>query len=262
MSRVRLIVLTACAVALASVVWGSVSRAETEQSGVLRVTFKGGFAPRRLPRDRPAPITVNVTGAISTADGSHPPPLRRIQVELNRAGKLSSTGLPACPSRRLQSTSSEAALAICRRSLVGHGKFQAEVSFGAFEHTTAEGKILVFNGTFRRRPALLLHLYASVPVRATLVLPLTISHRPDGRFGTTLNGKMPRLAGGLGSITEIAMVIGRRYSYRGTRRSYLSASCAAPSGLPGAVFTFARGTFIFGGEKRFHTALTRDCRVR
>ena len=78
------------------------------------------------------------------------------------------------------------------------------------------------------------------PVTVTLVIPLKISHG-SGRFGTVLTTRVPKLAGGFGSITELQLQIGRRYSYRGARHSYLSAACAAPSGFPGATFTFARG---------------------
>ena len=78
----------------------------------------------------------------------------------------------------------------------------------------------------------MLHLYGTVPVRATFVLPLAISHRATGQFGTFLSATVPVLAGGLGSITDIDLKIGREYAYRGQRRGFFSASCAAPAGFP------------------------------
>jgi len=77
-----------------------------------------------------------------------------------------------------------------------------------------------------------------------------------------LTTKVPTLAGGFGSITELQLRIGRNYTYRGKRRSYLSAACAAPAGFPGALFSFARGTFTFAGGRTLHTVLTRNCKVR
>ena len=53
------------------------------------------FSPVALPRETPAPITVEVGGKITTTDGSHPPALRQMRVELNSAGKGESEGLPA-----------------------------------------------------------------------------------------------------------------------------------------------------------------------
>jgi hypothetical protein len=240
----------------------SPARGEVRQTGNLRISFSGDFAPRALPRDRPAPVTVHVKGAIGTTDGSHPPPVRQVEIALNRNGRLTTVGLPTCASTRLQSTSSETALARCRRSLVGHGRFGAEVEFPGVAPFLASGRTLAFYGSKGGRPALLLHLYITTPIQTTLVLALKISHRETGRFGTVLTAGIPTLAGGLGSVTEIDLKIGRTYTYRGVRRSFLSASCAAPAGFPGAVFPLARGSFYFADGRRIDATLTRDCRVR
>src|SRR6266849_3924781 len=72
------------------------ARAEVIQSGDVRINFSADFSPRSLPREQPAPITVEVGGKISTTDGSHPPPLRQLRVELNSAGRIETRGLPAC----------------------------------------------------------------------------------------------------------------------------------------------------------------------
>jgi hypothetical protein len=247
--------------ALAALFGAALARGELAQEGNLRISFDGGFAPRSLPRDRPAPVTVNIEGSISTTDGSHPPALRRLEVALNRNGHLATRGLPACTSPLLQSTTTAIALARCRPALVGRGSFKAEVES---TQTTipASGTILAFNGRSRGKPALLLHLYAAVPVRVTFVLPLTISHLAKGRFGTVLSASVPVLAGGLGSVTDIKLKIGREYVVGGKRIGFISASCAAPAGFPGAVFTFARGSFYFADGRRLDTSLSRDCSVR
>lgn len=236
------------------------ARAEIAQQGTTRVTFDGGFAPQSLPRTAPAPITVRVEGKISTTDGSHPPPLRRLQVELNRAGTISPQGLTTCTAAQLQTTSSATALERCRPALVGHGSFEAILDTGAA--VPAGGEVLVFNGRRGSRRELLLHFYVTLPIRTTLVLPLTLHRQSQGQFGTVMSTKVPRLAGGLGSITSLKLRIGRTYSYRGERRGYISAACAAPAGFPGATFPFARANFIFGGGRTLHATLSRSCRVR
>jgi hypothetical protein len=250
-----LVLLLAATGALAAV-----ARAEVIQSGDVRINFSADFSPRSLPREQPAPITVEVGGKISTADGSHPPPLRQLRVELNSAGRIETRGLPACTAPLLQSTSSELALAHCRPALVGTGTFQAQLQFSGAP-IIVNGRALVFNGLVHGRAGMLIHIYIAAPVRVTLVIPLAIT-RPGGRFGTVLTTNVPSLAGGFGSITQLQLKIGRRYTYRGARRSYLSAACAAPAGFPGAVFPFARGTFTFSGGRTLHTVLTRDCQVR
>lgn len=246
-------------IALLAAAWVTSSFAETVQNGNLRVTFNADFTPHVLPRNQPAPVKVEVQGRIATTDGSHPPPLRWLEVKINRNGKLYTKGLPVCTAPTLQSTSSETALARCRPALVGRGKFHAEVKLG--REIPAAGKILAFNSRSGGKPALLLHLFAGAPVRFTLVVPLTIGHLSQGQFGTVLRAKIPRLGGDLGSVTEIDLTIGRQYSAGGKRRSYVSAACSAPPDLNEALFPFARGSFRFEGHKGFEETLLRVCQV-
>jgi hypothetical protein len=238
------------------------ARAELGQVGNVRISFSGDFFPHALPRDRLAPVTIDVQGAISTTDGTHPPAVRKIEIAINRHGLLSTQGLPACSSALLQSTSTETALKRCRAALVGRGHFGANVEFPNSAPVLATGTMLAFYGKSNGEQALLLHLYATTPVRATFVLPLTISHHGNQLFGTILSAKIPTLAGGIGSVTKIDLKIGRNYTYRGQRRSFISASCPAPVGFPGAVFSLARGSFYFADGKKIQTTLSRDCQVR
>jgi len=247
-------------IALLAIGWTATSRAETRIIEGLRVTFGANFTPNVLPRDRPAPVNIEIHGGIATTDGSHPPPLRWLEVALNRNGRLSTRGLPTCGAPLLQSTSTKTALERCRPALVGQGKFRAQVMLG--REIPAAGRILAFNSRQGGRPSLQLHLFASSPVRFTLVAPLKIGRRDEGQFSTLLRARIPRLAGDLGSVTEIDLTIGRRYSFAGKRRSYISAACATPPGVNTAVFPFARGTFRFEAHQEFRETLLRSCRVR
>jgi hypothetical protein len=247
-------------VVLFSLSLGAVSQAEVEQRENLRVTFDAGFSPSSLPRDRPAPVKVEIEGRIATTDGTHPPALRWLEVELHRSGRVFSKGLPVCSAPILQSTGTETALARCRPALVGRGSFRADVQLG--REIPATGTILAFNSRLKGKRSLLLHFFAGVPVRFTLVVPLTIGNRPDAQFGTVLRARVPRLGGGLGSITQIQLTIARRYGFGGERRSYISAACGAPAPLQGAVFPFARASFRFESHSEIRTTLVRDCTVR
>jgi hypothetical protein len=238
----------------------AVARAEVVQSGDVRVNFQADFSPKTLPREQPAPITIAVGGSISTTDGTKPPALQKMRVELNSAGRIDARGLPTCTAPLLQSTSTEVALAHCRPALVGSGTFEAEIRPES-RPILVNGRALVFNGRVHGRDGMLVHIYIASPVRVTLVIPLKISRR-QAQFGTVLSALVPVLAGGFASITELQLKIGRRYRFEGIRRSYLSAACAAPAGFPGAVFPFARGAFTFVGGRTLHTVLTRDCKVR
>jgi len=237
----------------------AVAHAETIQSGDVRVSFQADFTPKSLPRERPAPITVDFEGRISTTDKTHPPALTTLRVELNSAGQVETRGLAQCPTSSLQATSSELALARCRTALVGKGTFVAQLPVEP--DLLVGGRALVFNGTVDGRPGMLIHIYVSDPVRLTLVIPIKIGHQ-DGRFGTVLTTTVPKLAGGSASIVQLRLKIGRRFNVGGERRSYLSAACAAPEGFPGAVFPFARSSFSFSDGRTMHTVLSRSCQVR
>lgn len=255
--RRRLVTLALLLTAVAA--FAAVARAETIQSGDVRVNFQARFAPKALPRERPAPITVDFEGRISTTDGTHPPALDKLRVELNSAGQVETRGLAKCATSALQATSSDLALARCRAALVGKGTFVAQLPIEG--DLLVGGRALVFNGTVDGQPGMLIHIFVSEPVRLTLVIPIKVS-RQEGRFGTVLTTTVPELAGGSGSIVALKLKIGRQFGAGGERRSYLSAACDAPAGFPGAVFAFARSSFSFSDGRTMHTVLSRSCQVR
>jgi hypothetical protein len=254
----------ALAIALAATTLAVAGTAQGEliQRGNLRVSFDGELLPRALPRERPAPVTVHLDGSVETVDGSRPPQLRELSVAVNRAGRLFFAGLPTCPASALQQTSSEAALDLCRSALVGHGRFGVNVDFPGAAPIPAQGKVLVFNSRLQGQPGMLLHLYGSSPVRAAFVLPFEISRRSQGEFGSVFSTRIPRLASDLGYVTDIELTIGRQYRYAGKPRSFISASCAAPAGFPGAVFQLAKATFSFAEGTQLTSRISRDCKVR
>ena len=258
MKRLALIAVL-CATVLFS---AGLARGEIFGKGGLFISFGGGFTPRALPRDRDVPVTVNLNASFKTADGTRPPQLRTISFGVNRYGRLSTKGLPTCHPALLESTDSQVALARCRRALVGHGDFGANVEFPNRAPFPVHGRVLAFNGRAHGRPAILLHIHGSNPVEVTVVLTFTIRHPKQGKFGTVLSTKIPRLASDVGYVTDISLVFNREYRYRGKQYSFLSARCAAPSGFPGAIFSFTRGTFNFADGKQIVTTLTRDCVVR
>ncbi|HVY77950.1 MAG TPA: hypothetical protein VG898_05550 [Solirubrobacterales bacterium] len=250
------------AVLLACLPIGVASARQFVQKGNLRVAFDAKLLPHALPREEAAPVKVQLAGAIRTVDGSPPPPLREISIAMNRAGVVSVAGLPSCRASELQQTSTEAALAECRDALVGRGHFAANVDFPGAPIFPARGRVLLFNSSTPKQPGLLLHLFGSSPVRAAFVQPFRITRQRSGKFGTVFSTRIPELASDQGYVTDISLEIGRRYAYRGHKRSFISASCSAPAGFPGAYFELAKATFSFAGNQRLVSHLPGDCRVR
>jgi hypothetical protein len=240
----------------------AVGHAAVAKRGNVIVHFDADFSPHALPRQASAPIAVSIKGAVSTTDGSHPPPLKSLEIKLNRNGLLYTKGLPRCSPALVQSTSTNEAKSRCGAALVGHGSFTADIALGTTKPVTATGAVLAFNGRRAGKPALLLHFFGGVPVRFTLVVPLRIVHRADGEFGTVLRTRIPKLANGFGSITQLDLTLKRRWFYAGARRSYLSAACSAPEGFTAVPFPFAEANFRFEGHPKINSTLEKVCRVR
>jgi hypothetical protein len=236
------------------------ARAEIVQRGHLRIAFDGELTPRKLPRSGAAPVKVSFEVKITTTGGADPPQLRRIAIAINGNGSLDPTGLPVCRIEQIQPATTASALEACRRSLVGEGRFSANVLLPEQAPFPSAGKIIVFNSTFDGKPAILAHVYGVEPAPTSYTLPFQIS-RIKGTYGTLLSASLPNFTSDWGYVTGLSISLGRAFSHRGRRHSYLSAGCPAPAGFPAATFSLARGRFGFAG-KTVTSTLVRSCTVR
>ncbi len=205
---------------------------------------------------------MRISGAIGTADGEQPPRLRKVAIAFNRYGRVSTRGLPICDPAQLEQTTSKIAREECGPALVGHGRFRAIVALTGREPFPVVGEILAFNSSRGGKPTMLLHIYGSKPVQLAFILSFRIVRLHEGPYGTIFVAHIPKIAAQLGYVTDLNLTIGRRYVYRGRKLSFLSARCAAPAGLPGAIFKLARGSFSFTNGQRINTAVARNCWVR
>ena len=232
------------------------------QKGTLRVTVDGRLAPRRLPRRGSAPISVSVGGEIATTDGSMPPQLKRIQIELHRGGRLDTRGLPPCEYDRIQPGSSQRALSACGDSLVGQGSFTADITLAGQEPYPTGGKMLLFHSVEKGKPVLYGHIYSARPFATSFVIVFAVRRIAKGTYGTAFDAPMPKAMDAWGRLTGLQMTLERRYSHAGKRHSFLSAGCPAPKGFSAAAFALARTEFSFAGGAELRSTLTSQCRVR
>ncbi|HMC50482.1 MAG TPA: hypothetical protein VKH20_07525 [Solirubrobacterales bacterium] len=245
-------------IALLSIVSGA--GAELTEQGNLFVRFQGGIDPVALPRAQRAAITVSVAGTVKTLSGERPPALREIEIELNRGGELNSNGLPVCRYGQLVAVVPAKALKACGGALVGEGSYAAKTAFPEQSTFPSDGHILAFNGFYRGREVILAHVYGTSPVPITRIIVFYV-HRHGGTYGTVIKGSLPDAVNHYGYVVEIALRLHRIYTYRGQRRSYLSAACEAPSGFTVATFPFARASMAFADGRTLASTLTRSCKV-
>lgn len=85
------------------------------------------------------------------------------------------------------------------------------------------GRVALFNVGIREG-AITLRAAAEIklPVPNLLVATIEIRRKPPG---WTVRARTPVVAGGSGSLTYVALSIGRKFAFRGKRRSFLSARC-------------------------------------
>ncbi len=251
--------ITAALLAL-SLASASLATAETIEKSGVRVAFDGQISPKRLPRQGAAPVAVTVATHIAAAKAGKPlPQLTKIEIAINKGGRLDPTGLPLCEVDDVQPATTQKALEECRGSLVGKGSFAAQVGLSRQAAFPSKGELYAFNGIYKGKPAILAHVYGTDPVPTSFTLPFVIG-KAKGTFGTTLTATIPPAEDNL--VTDIELRLERSFTYRGKRRSYAEAGCPAPKGFPGAVFPFAKASYRFLGGKALSSTLTRDCKAR
>jgi hypothetical protein len=250
--------LTFFVVALLALAVGGVALAKKEKPfvvtvGNLRLTANGTFAPKRLPKSQFAPIMLNLSGKIETLDHSHPPAIQEVIVETDKNGAINAKGLPVCTSGKLQAQTTAKARAICKSAIVGEGTTSVEVAFPEQRPFVIKSELLVFNGGVSGgKTKVFVHAYLSSPVSAAVVVPVTVSKIHHGRYGLKTVAKVPKIAGGYGSPLSFSLKVGRKFTYKGKKQSYLLAKC--PDG-----HLQAKGVGIFSGNLRLAGSLVRSC---
>ena len=208
-------------------------------AGNICVADDGGISPTKLPRLGKAPITAVLNGEVTTRDGTHPPALQSLDLEIDKTIGVDAVGLPTCRLGQLQSRDTATAKKACGDAIVGSGKAEVEVAFPEQAPFRSTGPMVLFNaGVKGKTTTVLLHAYVSVPAPTAIVVKATIAGVHHGRFGLEIEADIPRIAGGSGSVTEFELKVGRKYTFKGKKKSFLVAGCPT-------------GTWLTRGHARF-----------
>lgn len=198
----------------------------TVKVGNLELTANGGFSPKALSKKKSTPITLKASGEVKEADGSHPPAIREVILEADKAGEVHTKGIPTCKSGELQARETAAALKACKSALIGEGQATAQVAFAEQKPIDVNSKILVFNGGEKGgKTTMFIHAYFSQPVSGAIVTTVTIKKHKHGRFGTLAIAKIPQITGGNGSITKFNLEIFKSVKVKGKSFNPVSSKC-------------------------------------
>ncbi|MGC1166221.1 MAG: hypothetical protein WA862_08930 [Solirubrobacterales bacterium] len=238
----------------------ALAQAELNRKGDLIVSFQGEISPSELPRAKPVPVSVRVAGNVKTSNGLRLPQLRTIAVAINRSGRLYDKGLPTCRVASIQPATEAVAKKRCASSIVGSGHVTLVVRLPSQSDYISRNNLLAFNGPRKDGKKLILaQIYSKNPPGA-IVLTFTVN-RSKGLYGNVIETTLPDYAEGWAYLTQFDMTLGRTYTYRGKQRSFVSASCAAPAGFPGALFPFAKASYEFSTGDVVTTKINRHCKV-
>lgn len=226
------------------------------QVGEIIVIADGGFAPKKLPRHRDAPIKLYGQARFKKVGGGRPSPLRTLVIEYDRHGHVETRGLPRCTIRRIEHTTARQARRNCPGAVVGKGFGVAVVKFPEQAAVRASTPITIFNGPRRNgNPTVLGHGHLDYPAPTTYVVPIEIERINRGRYGYRTVVKLPKIANDYGSALYGRLTVGRTWRWRGRTLSFVNARC--PDGrLQG------RGRFAFKDGTILQGTLFAPCQVR
>lgn len=225
------------------------------RAGNMVLRLNGGVTPKTLPRNDFAPMGFHASGALGTVDGSHPPALTEAVFDTDKDIVVGVEGLPACRIDQLRAQDTEHAEQACGKSILGKGSATVEVAFPEQAPFDATGPLILFNGGEKGGAVTLLaYTYVDVPAPTAVVTTTTITKEHKGPYGLHSVVKIPRIAGGAGSIVGANISARRVYTYRGERRSVLSGRC--PDGR-----IYAKGTFKFADGSEITGNLLRSCKA-
>jgi hypothetical protein len=214
------------------------------------------ITPQKLSKKVAEPVTLDVATATTTtnpaANNGAPIPAVEAIVDFPKGTKIFSKGYPTCDPSVLQNTSTEIALEQCKRAKIGGGGGTADLVVGSkiFPVTTT---ITAFNGVpAGGKPVILLHTYSQSPIQTTLVLVGTVTNLNKEGYGPRLDVSIPLIAGGQGAITSFHVKIFKTFSYKGKKRSYVSATCISKK-------MKSRGQFIFRDGESLTPQVTQKC---
>lgn len=244
---------------------GAVRRIEEVhlRAGDILVDGYGGFRPETLPRTKDAPITIYGGGKISTVSGELPPILHKLIFEFDRHGHVETTGLPVCNRGDLVATTVATARKNCEGAIVGEGHGKAIVKFPEQGPIPASSPITLFNGPKKHgNDTIFAHAYLAVPAPTTFIVPVEIEKIHNGIYGYRTEAEIPKIAGGSGHPISGDLTIGKKWTYKGKKHSYVNARCETGR-------LQARGEFTFRDPANFKKDKTtlkgtffRPCKVK
>ncbi len=198
----------------------------TVRAGNLVLEAEGDFTPKALPKHKNAPIITHGGGKLSTVSGELPPILDTFVLEFDKHGALDTTGIPFCTRGKLVATDVAAARRACKDAIVGTGFGSAVVKFPEQGPIKVGSPITLFNGPKKGGDyTIIAHAHLDYPGPTTFIVPIVIEKIHKGVYGYRVKVTIPKIAGGYGHPISGSATVGRKWTYKGKKHSYINARC-------------------------------------
>jgi hypothetical protein len=175
--------------------------------GPLEPTFRGSVDPKVLPAGERAPVSLRFAARFRMRDGSHPPALKELRLRADRSLRLALGDVPACRGDGLRSpVHGEDLFKGCKDSIVGSGRMNVEILFPEQAPIRLNDEVVAYKLNAKGRTATVaLHTSITVPTPADIVTVMEVKPIDKGRYGIEAVATVPKIVGGAGSITHLAL---------------------------------------------------------
>jgi hypothetical protein len=223
--------------------------------------FNGGFEPSSLPKTKLTPVALLLEGNIRSLDGSHPPALRELAIELDRNISVDLGGYPACHVGGIQIDPTMTLEERCPSAFLGNGSVHFEIQLDEQEPIQLQSELQIYNaGRKSGIPTIYFSAYLDRPVPGLWLATAKIKKTDNGIYRTKVTVAFPKVAGGGGSITSFNMRIKKRLSLNGKPFSPVTARC--PNGKLQAHFSGEFFDYATSEATNTSTEILRTCTGR
>jgi hypothetical protein len=197
--------------------------------GNLAVYSRLKAVPSQLPPFEYAPVLVDGATRLTTTDGSHPPATTDLKIDVPKDVRIQTRGFPICRARKLEATTTLQAIRACPHAILGTGFAEAEFKFPDQAPVSGGSPLTFFNGpSVGGTMTVFSHSYSAYPAPTTILVRFRIRRIEDARFGYRVEGHIPKLAGGAGSVIYTRFLYSGRWSYKGGQLGFIESRCPVP----------------------------------
>ena len=243
--------------------WPRSPRREIVQRGDLRVSFDGKLTPERAAAPGHARRSRSRSAAKIADRRRAPTAAAAADLDRDQPHRAPRPQGPAgLHLERHPARDHREALAGCRGSMVGEGRFSANVASRAGP-LPLRGQDVSPSTARNGRPAILAHVYGTDPVPTSYTLPLSSMRPGKGTFGTVLQ-RLPARGHRQTPATSPASrsPCGRSFTAAGSATATSPPAARPPRASPAPSSPWPAPSFAFAGGRTLSSELTRSCRVR